>query len=352
MGFKLIIFFLFMVFSSPVLFAENRIALIIANSNYEHVSTLKNTVLGAKKLSNKLKKLGFTIIRPIRKNSDVQFDLTLKELLVAREALGRIAKNTEMIFLYYAGHGASLGNNFEPYIIPVSVDKPTQDSTSLELLKQQSYSLDILLKGIDNSEALTIAVLDACRDIPELEKTMSMFTNPRGNIARWHGLHRVKNQKKNRFIAYSGAEGQLVADGDDNYSPYTKRLLESLDSEPNLEVVDLFRSVAAKVDSFTGQFPVLDIQGIPPNTFYFIKRKKIIEELIEKISTLIKESKNKNIINCIYFKELIEKSQNILLNNSPPSSERKTLDKKIKIAFSIYSKCSSKLYRSNCKCEK
>ncbi len=348
----IIFFLLFMIFSSPVIFAENRIALIIANSKYKHVSTLRNTISGAEEISKQLKKLGFTIIHPVRKNDDVQFDLTLKELLVARKALKGISENTEMIFLYYAGHGASLGNNLEPYIIPINVDKPTQDSTSLELLKQQSYSLDTLLTGITNDKALTIAVFDACRDIPELEKTRSLFTNPPKGIATWHGLHRIKTQKENRIIAYSGAEGQLVADGDDNYSPYTKRLLELLKNEPNLEVVDLFRSVTTKVKSFTNQFPVLDIQGVPPNKFYFIKKNKNIDKWIENINSLIKESKNEKFIDCIKFKEIINKSKRIIEDNNYPKKNEKILDGKLKTAFEIYSKCSNKQYRSNCECKK
>ena len=252
---------------------QNRVALIIANNDYKNISGLKNPPTDAKGVALRLRKLGFRIIRPIRTDSDIQANLDLGQILVAQVALAKAAQGAEMVFLYYAGHGASLGDKRDAHIIPVNVSKPKQNGTSLKLLKKQSYSLDELLKGLNNKAQLTVAVFDACREIPELEQTKGMFSDFFGSLtAPWRGLGRIKQGQK-RIIAYSGAMGQLVADGDDDsYSPYTQRLLEVLDSNPYQEVGDLFRDVAIRVKSFTGQNPVVEIQAVPPRTFYFAKK--------------------------------------------------------------------------------
>ena len=247
--------------SSLSAYADKRVALVIANSDYTHLSKLKNPPEDAKAVAKRLKAFGFTLLHPIR-GSDVQNDLSEDELITARNALLKAASGAKIAFIYYSGHGASLGKHLQAHILPVNIAKPTQSKTSLQLLKRHSLSLDSLLTGLDQKAELTLAVFDACREIPELEKTKGIFGND-----LWRGLGRVKYGRK-RIIAYSGSQGQVVADGQGKYSPYTQRLLEVMDNNPSLEVGNLFREVATKVESYTHQTAEVLIQGVPPNRYY------------------------------------------------------------------------------------
>jgi len=250
---------------SPTTWAGERIALVIGNSDYQNLSSLKNPQADATAIAKQLKTFGFTLIRPVRTNHDVQDNLNEDELIIARDVFTEAAAGAEIAFLYYSGHGASLGKRLEAHIIPVNVARPTQKATSLTLLQRHSLSLDSLLAGLDKQAALTIAVFDACREIPELAKTKGIFGSD-----QWRGLGRVKRGRK-RIVAYSGSQGQVVADGDGKYSPYTARLLEVLKNNPTQEIGNLFRDVATRVEGYTQQTAEVLIQGVPPNQYYLTK---------------------------------------------------------------------------------
>jgi len=163
--------------SSVSAYAEKRVALVIANSAYRHLTPLNNPQADAKAVAKRLKdKFGFTLLHPIDA-ADVQSDLTEDELIHARNVLLKAAEGAEIAFIYYSGHGASLGSHLEAHILPVDIARPTQSKTALQLLKRHSVSLDSLLAGLDNKAELTLAVFDACWEIPALEKTIKRKRN-------------------------------------------------------------------------------------------------------------------------------------------------------------------------------
>jgi uncharacterized protein len=250
--------------AQPVHAIKERVALIIGNSNYQNIDKLINPHNDATIISQQLKKLGFTLIgkngkssnHPIYNLNENQFVKTIKQFV-------KVAKNKEMALIYYAGHGVQF--DYKSYLLPVDV--PGDD---LELVKKNSISLDSILKKLDNQAELTIAIFDACREIPELEdvvkeeKTRGVFSTP-----NFRGLARVSSKGKSRIVAFSSAANQLAADGEGKNSPYTKLLVSEL-KKSNLEVGDMFRNVAYNFSKQNnGQEPEVLIQGVPPNKFYF-----------------------------------------------------------------------------------
>jgi len=137
-----------------ILSAENREALIIGNSNYEHISKLKNMSSKLNSLKSTLEGLKFDVL--VKKN------LTAKELKRAIDNFrDRLAKNRSTIgFLYYSGHGCQLDN--VGYLVPTNVD--TQKKIDIEY---DALNIDKMLKILDSAgNRVNMIFLDACRDIP------------------------------------------------------------------------------------------------------------------------------------------------------------------------------------------
>ncbi|VFM96802.1 MAG: WD domain-containing protein, G-beta repeat-containing protein [Candidatus Kentron sp. G] len=167
-----------------------------------------------------------------------------------------------MALVYYAGHGIQIGG--ESYLLPVDVPKD-----DVELLERRAVALDRkVLRRLDNRAELTIAVFDACREIPEsLRAALARSRGGFNPIER--GLATVKSRGTGRLIAYSAAAGQVAADGQGTNSPYTTVLLEQLDNNPHQSVEDLFAQAAYDFrQRHGGQQPELLNQGVRPNYYY------------------------------------------------------------------------------------
>ena len=250
-------------------FAEGRrVALVIANSQYQQIDTLKNPLADGQAVAERLRKAGFELLRPVRTGSDVQADLSLDEMFKADEALEQAAAGAEMVLLYYAGHGLQMEG--VPYLVPV--DLPVIKLTSLntpggqELLKRRLMELDKLIAGLDLKARVAVAVFDACREIPAFnEPSRSVFG---GDASPFRGLARPKSEGRHRLLAYSASSGQLAKDGQGKHSPYTQAWLNEFDRYAGQDITDFFNGVAAQVTDGSGQNPEVVTQGIKPDTYY------------------------------------------------------------------------------------
>ena len=243
-----------------------KLALVIANSRYQAIGSLKNPLADAQAVAVRLKQAGFELLQPVRRD-DVQADLSLAEMLQADEDLHNKAMGAQMVLLYYAGHGMQIDN--ESYLVPVDLpgiqQQRLQSAAGMDLLKRNLVGLDKLITGLDQQAQVAIAVFDACREIPELEKTSRAVF---GNVSPFRGLARPKSNGRNLLLAYSASAGELAKDGQGEHSPYTQAWLNEFDRQPGKEIVDFFRSVAHQMQVDTGQTPELDMKGIPPKTYY------------------------------------------------------------------------------------
>ena len=89
--------------------AEERIALVIGNSEYRNVSKLPNPVNDAADMAESLKRLGFNV----KHLTDVDYD-SFRHALID---FGNAAKTADKAVIFYAGHGVEIdGKN---WLIPV-----------------------------------------------------------------------------------------------------------------------------------------------------------------------------------------------------------------------------------------
>ena len=216
---------------SHAAFAENRVALVIGQSNYRAVVPLPNPANDARAMSQLLGNAGFEV-------TDAA-DLSQNEL---REKVGDFAakvaaKGPDTVALvFYAGHGLQIdGENF---LVPVDVDPKRETDIPLQAIR-----LNDVLNTLTSVPSKTrILLLDACRNNPF----------PAINRSAGHGLAIVdaKTGAPGTFMSFSTSPGAEAEDGSGADSPYTTALLLAA-KEPGLSIEDTFKRVRVSVNKVT-----------------------------------------------------------------------------------------------------
>ena len=207
-----------------------RVALVIGNSKYENMGTLKNPVNDARAISKSLALFGFQVT--------TKFDRDKFEIESDLDEVTKGLRPGDAVFFFFAGHGLQIDNT--NYLVPVGA------KISREFhIKQRCVSLGYALAAMEDSDAsLKVVMLDACRDNPFRSFTRSQTT----------GLAAVE-APEGTIVAFSTAPGAVANDGAGNNSPFTKHLVGTLAKSPEngIEITDMFRSVARAVKDETGQ---------------------------------------------------------------------------------------------------
>jgi hypothetical protein len=211
--------------------AENRMALVIGQSNYRAVVPLPNPANDARAMSQLLGDAGFEVM--------TAGDLSQTEM---REKVGDFAakvaaKGPDTVALvFYAGHGLQIdGENF---LVPVDVDPKRETDVPL-----QAVRLNDVLNTLTSVPSKTrILLLDACRNNPF----------PAINKTAGHGLAIVDTKvgSPGTFMSFSTSPGAEAEDGTGADSPYTLALLSAA-KEPGLSIEDTFKRVRVSVNKAT-----------------------------------------------------------------------------------------------------
>lgn len=208
---------------------NERLALVIGNSDYAHVPYLPNAAQDARDVTSALRQLGFEVYDG--------YDLTRVEaLLLIAEVTGRLQPDDLALF-YFSGHGVQIGA--ENFVIPVDASGETE----LEL-KDASVSLQSILREMDLRAERNIIILDACRNNP-FESRMVGRSVGGGN----RGLAKV-DAGIGSYIAFSTQPGNVALDGTGRNSPFTEALLRHLPATRD-DLHELMRKVRADVISAT-----------------------------------------------------------------------------------------------------
>lgn len=216
--------------------ASQRLALVIGNSQYQHVSALPNPARDAQAMASVLQGLGFQVTTVT--------DATRRELGRKVLEFGRSTPGAEVALVFYAGHGIQVdGTN---YLVPV--DAALLDDLALS---EEAYQLDDLLNAVGSAKTRLI-FMDACRDNP-FSSTMKRTVATR-SIGR--GLARVGSKAGGTMIAYATSPDDIAADGDGLNSPFTSALLKFL-PEAGVEIGQVMRRVRSEVarDTANRQIP-------------------------------------------------------------------------------------------------
>ena len=214
--------------------AAKRVALVIGNQNYEHLTDLTKTLNDAQSMAKTLEEdLGFSVISGV--------DLQRREMLgKINELVNSVAKD-DVVFFYYSGHGISLGA--ENYLLPVDLRKPREGED--QLVAADSYGVETVTRSILAKGAKAVfAVIDACRDNP-------LATSNGKSIGAGQGLAKI-DAAEGVFVLFAAGLGQValdrLSDGDaDPNSVFTRKLIPLLKTR-GLSQVDLAKRVQTEVN--------------------------------------------------------------------------------------------------------
>lgn len=226
--------------------AEKRVALVIGNSAYAHVTALPNPANDAKAIGKFLNSAGFEVIQA----TDLDHDEMIQVLQDFSARISERGPNT-VAFVYYAGHGVQIaGDN---YLVPVDA----RIGSEADVPNAAIRLVDVMATLQAVPSRMRIVVLDACRNNPfsQLKDTgrgLAIVDAPNGSI-----------------VGYATAPGTEAFDGDGTNSPYTTAFLR-VASEPNLPIERFFKRVRVAVnDSTDGRQTPWESSSLTSDFYFF-----------------------------------------------------------------------------------
>src|SRR5437660_10893057 len=133
--------------------AEQRVALVIGNSNYQSAPPLLNPDNDAQSMAQFLNSAGFEVVEAT--------DLTQNDMIkVVQDFSSRVASHgpNTVAMIYYAGHGVQLAG--ENYLVPVDA----KISSPADLVNNSVRLVDVMATLETIPSRMRIVVLDACRN--------------------------------------------------------------------------------------------------------------------------------------------------------------------------------------------
>ncbi|MGB8609026.1 caspase family protein [Bradyrhizobium sp.] len=225
---------------------EQRVALVIGNSHYQHVTQLPNPANDAKAIAQLLNAAGFEVISAT--------DLSHNEMIqVMQDFSAKIAgrgPNT-VAMVYYAGHGVQLAG--ENYLVPVDA----KISSEPDLVNDSVRLIDVMATLETIPSRMRIVILDACRNNPfpslnDAGRGLAIVDAPNGSI-----------------VGYSTAPGTEALDGAGDHSPYTAAFLRAA-REKNQPIEQLFKRIRLDVnDSTDGRQTPWESSSLTSDFYFF-----------------------------------------------------------------------------------
>jgi uncharacterized caspase-like protein len=229
-----------------------RLALVMGNDKYEHVTALQNAREDARAISQRLQSLGFTVFLHLDVN-----EKRFKQVL--REFRSRLSGGEEVV-VFFAGHGVQFGS--ANYLLPVDVKGDSE-----EQVRDDSVELQRVLDDLKERKAkFTLAIIDACRDNP---------FQAAGRALGGRGLAPT-TAATGQMIMFSAGAGQRALDNlgkqdADKNGLFTRVLLKEM-MRPRVPIDRVLRNVRNEVvrlskDAGQEQTPALYDQAV--GDFYF-----------------------------------------------------------------------------------
>lgn len=221
---------------------ENRVALVIGNNAYDHISSLGNAGNDAEDFATVLERYGFmvTLLR----------DADRAGVMDALQRFGGSGMvQADVALVYFAGHG--METEGVTYLLPVDVGV----DGSREATLRDSIAIDHVFGTVKNAGRRGIVVFDANRHDP-------FAPSPRGRERVLSAGPEVAPIPHNLLVAYATSSGETAMDavrGDERNSPYAGALLTQLTASNSVGIRRLFEIAARKVfvDTESAQAPVV-----------------------------------------------------------------------------------------------
>ena len=234
--------------------AGRRVALVIGNSSYKNMPSLRNPSNDAADVGKSLKELGFDAI--------IATDLDRVGMNDAISRFARKVGNADIALVYYAGHGMQYsGRN---YLLPTDANlEGVADVNRFQLTPVEDI-VDVLAAA----KGIQLIVLDACRNNPaEREFKNRVASAPGGDrdASSTRGFSRIE-VRSGLLVTYATAANAVAADGDGRNSPFTRAFLDNVGT-PDLEIRQMLYKVQSDVYASTKsrQLPEISSLYVGPN---------------------------------------------------------------------------------------
>jgi uncharacterized caspase-like protein len=216
--------------------ADKRVAFVVGNGAYKHVSPLPNPSLDAKAMARLLRNTGFDVVDGTDLGRDA---MTAKLREFALKTQG-----ADVAIFFYAGHGIAV--NGKNYLIPVDADLKSE----VDIKFGAAIDVDVALDQTMADAKIKLIFLDACRDNPFAAKVRSASRTR--SVVVGNGLAEMTTGE-GTLIAFATGPGQTAMDGNTGQnSPFTRALLANL-ATPGVEIQQAMTKVRAQVNDETNK---------------------------------------------------------------------------------------------------
>ncbi|MEZ5824793.1 MAG: SUMF1/EgtB/PvdO family nonheme iron enzyme [Geminicoccaceae bacterium] len=229
----------------------SKVALVIGNGDYEHVSRLPNPTNDANSTVEMLRRMGFDEVV-------LELDTDRRALISALQSFADLSAGAEMAAVFYAGHGIEFGG--ANYLIPTDAQLLRDRDVEFE-----AVPLDLVMSAVEGASRFRLVVLDACRNNPFRTRMIRSKGSSR-SVGR--GLAEVE-PPVNTLVAYAARAGSEAADGTGRNSPFTEALLEHLPT-PGIDVRILFGRVRDSVVASTEYGQVPHVYGSLGGDYFYL----------------------------------------------------------------------------------
>ncbi len=227
--------------------SEPRIALLIGNSDYQHVSSLLNPENDTSLIAGKLESAGFDVFL-VNGADREEMSQAISEFGVALREAGREATG----LFYYAGHGVQ--SDKVNYLIPTDARVTSVADLSLVAIDTNAIIGQMASAG----NVMNIVILDACRNNP--------FVQAR-DISE-SGLAEI-DAPTGTLLVYSTAPETVALDGIGMNSPFATAFSSKL-LDPGLPIAQLLIEVRNDVLAITLNRQTTWDSGSPTISFSFV----------------------------------------------------------------------------------
>jgi hypothetical protein len=231
--------------AQPVFAQDQKVALVIGNSDYKNVISLKNPVNDAADMGEALKRIGF--------NVTALRNAPIADMRQALKAFGDKAKLAEIAVVFYSGH--ALQSDSVAWLLATD-----GQARNLADITKGSLSLPEILEQLEGVEKAGIVFIDAARNDPYSEAEKRQLPS---------GLKRQVEEPKNVLVSFATGAGRKVADGEGRNSPFTAALLKHLE-EPGIELIALMKKVRDEVSGVTAGEQIPSFYMSAADAAYFV----------------------------------------------------------------------------------
>ncbi|MDB5601693.1 MAG: hypothetical protein JWN71_3737 [Xanthobacteraceae bacterium] len=218
-----------------VVFAADRVALVIGNGAYMSATKLANPANDAADIAKVLRDIGFDVVEGV--------DVDRRTMEVKVREFSRKLSDAKVALFFYAGHGMQVaGKN---YLVPV--DAKLEQAGDLAL---DTVDVHVVLQQMESQKRINLVFLDACRDNPLARSLAKSFGSSRSG-AVGQGLASIQSAI-GTMIAFATQPDNVALDGSGRNSPFTTALLKHIRT-PGLDISVMMRRVRTDVLAATGE---------------------------------------------------------------------------------------------------